>query len=276
MSEWVAILSDVHIGEERPHAIRHPRATELLLQDAVDRLAQIGAVRAVLLGDTVNQGWTTEYQTAKDILAPLDGNIEPVVGNHELQRADVADFVRTWGVEPVREITVWGMPALILNSGIEGLPDTQWNGRLDDAQLARLEAFLTNHRGQSVTIFCHHPIAGTVRVSDAPMHGLDNSDEVLKRLRGHDSDVLFFSGHTHAQSVVRKDNLVCIGCPALCFWPHAILIGERMGDELRLSTVHVREDEYTPDTRAMGVDQLTYRANNEGTADDWRCIIKLK
>src|SRR4051812_25913941 len=103
MSDWVAILADVHIGEERPHAIRHARATELLLEDAVNRIAEIGAVRVILLGDTVHQGWSSEYGTAKDILAPLDGNLEPVLGNHELQRADVADFVRAWNVDPVRE-----------------------------------------------------------------------------------------------------------------------------------------------------------------------------
>lgn len=276
MSDWIAILSDIHLGEERPPMIRHPGATELLLSEAVEKIWQLGVGKTILLGDTVNQGWRSEYTRAREILAPLADGLEPMVGNHELQRSGIADFVSVWGVQPVREISVWGMPTLLLNSGIERLPDKKWNGRLDDAQLGRLDEFLAAHADEIVTIFCHHPITNTVRGWDRPMNALDNSDALRQRLERHGHQIIFVTGHTHCQSIVRQQNVIYIGCPSLCFWPHAFLIGERLGDEIRISTVRVRDDQYSPDTRACGADQLVYRADNEGTSDDWRCIIKLQ
>ena len=276
MSDWIAIVADVHIGEDRPIKIRHVGATELLLDQAVEKIQQIGVGKTVLLGDTVNQGWLSEYETARRILSPLREQLEPICGNHELQRSQTLEFINTWHVDPVRQIQAWGMPALILNSGIENLPDHHWNGAVDAAQLQNVEAFLAANRGANVTIFCHHPLSNTVRGSNRPMDSLDNSQDLRPILLQHDRQIVFVSGHTHCQSIVRQENLICIGCPSLCFWPHAFLVGERLGDELRISTVRVREDNYTPDTRACGADQLAYRALSEGTAEDWRSIIKLK
>lgn len=256
--------------------IRHHGAPELLLEAAVEKIQQIGIGKTILLGDTVNQGWDSEYTTARQILEPLQNHLEPIAGNHELQRGSLADFSRTWNVEPVRQTLAWGMPALILNSAIEELPDSKWNGRIDDKQLKIVDEFLAAHRSVPVTIFCHHPLTKTVRASDEPMLGLDNSQELRSRLLTHDREVLFLSGHTHCQSIVQQQNLICIGCPSLCYWPHAFLVGERMGDEIRLSTVKVRDDEYTPDTRASGAEQLVYRNKNEGNAEDRRHIIRLK
>jgi 3',5'-cyclic AMP phosphodiesterase CpdA len=276
MSDWIAILADVHIGEEHVERIRHAGAAEQLLTEAVEKIQQIGVGKTILLGDTVNQGWQSEYESARQILTPIRKQLEPVLGNHELQRAGIGDFVQAWGVQPVRQINVWGMPALLLNSGIEKLPDTQWHGRLDDGQLKRIDEFLASCASVPVTIFCHHPLKNTVRGSDEPMLGLDNSDELRSRLLRHNEQVLLISGHTHCQSIVHQDNLICIGCPSLCFWPHAFLVGERLGDEIRISTVRVRDDEYTPDTRASGAEQLAYRNKNAGASEDWRCIIKLQ
>jgi 3',5'-cyclic-AMP phosphodiesterase len=275
-SDWIAILADVHVGEERSTKIRHSGASELLLAEAVEKIQQIGIGKTILLGDTVNQGWDSEYLAAKQILEPLHSQLEPVLGNHELQRGGFAEFTRMWGVDPVRQIRAWGMPALILNSGIEGLPDTRWNGRLDEQQLRQVDEFLEAYASMPVTIFCHHPLAHSVRGSDEPMLSLDNSDELRTRLRRHTQQVLLLTGHTHCQSIVRQENLICIGCPSLCFWPHAFLVGERMGDEIRISTVRVRDDEYTSDARATGAEQLTYRSRNEGTGEDRRSIIRLK
>lgn len=275
-SDWIAILADIHIGEETAPKIRHGGATELLLEQAVEKIQQIGVGRTILLGDTVNRGWASEYETARQILRPLGNNFEPVLGNHELMRSSIEDFSRSWGIEPVREIRVWGMPALILNSGIEDLPDTKWCGRLDEGQLRRVDEFLATHASMPVAIFCHHPLKNTVRASDEPMLALDNSDELRSRLTARQEQVLLLSGHTHCQSIVQQENLICIGCPSLCYWPHAFLVVERMGDEIRLSTVRVRDDEYTPDTRACGADQLNYRAKNEGKPEDRRKIIRLK
>ena len=50
--------------------------------------------QAFFVGDIVNRGFDEEYHRARHILAPLQHAFEPILGNHELQRASVADFER--------------------------------------------------------------------------------------------------------------------------------------------------------------------------------------
>ena len=160
-----------------------PTAAPMAIPPRYFSAASIGAVemepqKVVLLGDVVNRGFPQEYESAQTLLAPLHAKIEPVVGNHELQRAWLQDFESAWNVRATRETPICGLPTLILNSGIEGLPDERWNGRLDEASMRLLSDAVTRHRDQALLIFCHFPLAGTVRRSEVPMFGLDNSPAV--------------------------------------------------------------------------------------------------
>lgn len=262
----LAIIADVHLGLAG-------REIAPLLQLAVEKTLELNPRKVVLLGDIVNRGYPQEYEQAGQILRPLSDRLEPVVGNHELQRAGVADFEAAWGTKASRKIELCGLPALLLNSAIENLPDTQWNGRLDACQLDMLTDFLAEHREQPAMVVCHYPPAGTVRRSEQPMFGLDNSAEVMQLLHERTRPLLFVSGHTHRASVTRLGPCVFIGCPALGFWPHAFMVIDLTHRRAAYRTIQLIDDPSdSPDPDAL---DANYRAESEGFDFDRSGMIDL-
>src|SRR5262245_55171403 len=113
----IAIIADVHLGLAGPQADGSVFGdTAPMLERAAAELPELNPEKLVLLGDVVNRGHLIEYQRVKQILSAFDGRMEPLIGNHELQRADIADFQNFWGVRAVRTIESPTMNMLMLNS----------------------------------------------------------------------------------------------------------------------------------------------------------------
>jgi predicted phosphodiesterase len=231
----IAILADTHVGLEglQPSGREYGDCSAVLSSAVADLLRdEEPPDQAFFVGDIVNRGFDEEYHRARHILAPLQHAFEPILGNHELQRASVADFERHWSRRAVRSTVFSDFPAIVLNSGIENLPDDQWHGVLDDIQLRMLEEALIVHRDVPLFMFCHHPIEGTVRGSADPMGGLANSQELRRLIERRSKPVVLISGHTHRADLIRDGHITYVGCPPLGFWPHAYLSGvvEPLGD----------------------------------------------
>ena len=222
MARRIAILADTHVGliGPQPDGRTYGDAAPIL-ERAVDSIIDDLPEQAFFVGDIVNRGFDDEYARAKRILAPLLRIFEPILGNHELQRAGVSEFESQWGVNAVRTTRFSDFPAIVLNSGIEGLPDSQWHGVLDDVQLRLLDEQLIVHRDVPLIVFCHHPILGTVRGSEKAMGHLTNSSELRRLLERRTAPLVMISGHTHEADVVREGPVTYVGCPPLGFWPHA-------------------------------------------------------
>lgn len=266
MAHRIAILADVHLADADGAAAE-------LLRHAVEKIEMLGVDRVVVLGDLLDRGTPEEYEAARKILGALADRLEPVLGNHELLSGSVADFEREWGKKPHRQFALGELPAVVLNSGIEGLPVSEWRGRIDADQLRWLAAVLEPKAESPVAVFCHHPIAGTVRRSEEPMFGLENSRELEKILSRHPHDVLLFSGHTHWQSIADAGRITCVGCPPVCFWPHAFLTVDLDGTIVKINTVRLTDSpEQSPDPHAK---DEAYRLRGEGQKTDQVNTIAL-
>jgi 3',5'-cyclic AMP phosphodiesterase CpdA len=271
----IAIIADVHIGllGPQPDGSVFGDPTPML-ERAIPKLLEINPEKLVLLGDVVNRGNLHEYERARQILTPFAGKIEPMVGNHELQRADTIDFRNFWGVHDIRLIDSPMRTELYLNSGLENLPDSQWHGRLCEAQLHLLRAVVALRKTVPLLVFCHHPIKGTVAVSSEPMFGLDNSAEVDRILTQHPGPVIFISAHTHSSSIVRRGPMTYLGCGPLGFWPHAFLVLDIDENRVEFRTVCVcSEPSESPDA---GAGDAAYRACREGCDADRAGTILLR
>ena len=267
MGTRLIIVADVHLatGPLKPGAPDVSYA-QGLLREAVDKTLALRPDQVILLGDVLNTGAPEEYDQAREILAPLAGRLEPLVGNHELLRGNLTDWKRFWRVAPHRQMLFGNLPAVLLNSRIEGLPLSQWGGKLDAPQLDLLDDLLRAQPPSPLLVFCHHPIAHTVRRSDKPMIGLDNSSDLETRLTGHSRKVVLFSGHAHYQSVVSHGPLNCIGAPSLCFWPHGLMIVDIDGPWLHFKTVRLIDEPARSPDRQAG--DAAYRALAEGQEVD--------
>jgi predicted phosphodiesterase len=248
-----AILADTHVGLEglQPSGCDYGDCSAILSSAVADLLQDEPPDQTFLVGDIVNRGFDEEYRRARHILAPLQHALEPVVGNHELQRGSITDFERHWSTRAIRSTIFSDFPTIVLNSGIDNLSDDQWHGVLDDVQLRLVEETLTIHRDMPVFIFCHHPIAGTVRASDWPMNGLTNSPELRRLLERRTRPVVMISGHTHQPDFMRDRHVTYVSCPPLGFWPHAYLSGVVDRSEITLQATRVVDAVAdSPDPRA--------------------------
>src|SRR5438094_10598836 len=119
MSKRIAILADTHVGlvGRQPSGRTYGDAAPVL-QRAVEGIVEDAPDQAFFVGDIVNRGFSDEYVRAKRILEPIQRICQPILGNHELQRASVADFETRWGVRAVRISRFSDFPAIVLNSGI--------------------------------------------------------------------------------------------------------------------------------------------------------------
>jgi 3',5'-cyclic AMP phosphodiesterase CpdA len=274
MSGRFVIFADMHLGliGGQPDGQHYgdiapviERAARLVVREQPDRI--------ILLGDTVNRGYDREYDDAKRLLAPLGDKLVPIVGNHELQRASVADFERNMAVAAYRTERICEIPSIILNSGIENLPDSEWQGELSPAQLRFLDEQLPRVPAGPLFVFVHHPIPGTVRNSEKPMYGLTNGQELLRRLERRGGPIVVFSAHTHDQSFARAGSIASVGCPALGFWPHAFVIVDVDDAALAFRTVRVIDDpDASPDANAR---DAAYRAAREGSSADQSGTVSL-
>lgn len=273
MAQRLVVLADVHLGTPATQfAGQDYTYTPALLRQAVAKIGALQADRVMIVGDLVNMGLAEEYVFVTELLEPVQNRVEPMIGNHELVKGSIAEFERYWGVNAWRAIQVEQMPAILLNSGIEGLPLTQWHGRLDPQQLDFLDQRLSQANGPAL-VFCHHPLRNTVRRSDEPMMALENSDALRQRLGKHPHDVLLLTGHTHYQDIERFGRLTCIACPPICFWPHAFLVVDIDGRKVQIRTERlVTDPAASPDVHAG---DAAYRARGEGEAGDWELTIQL-
>ena len=254
MTRRISILADTHVGLAGPQPDGQTYGDAApILERAIGTIVEDMPAQTFFVGDIVNRGFGQEYVRAKRILAPVQRIFEPVLGNHELQRASVRDFETQWGVNAVRTTFFSDFPAIVLNSGIEGLPDTEWHGVLDDIQLRLLEEQLMIHRDVPVFLFCHHPIAGTVRGSEKPMLSLTNSAELRRLLERRTKPLVMVSGHTHEASAVRQGPVTYVSCPPLGFWLHAFLEAAVGTSSLELRAMRVVDSPNdSPDLQSSG------------------------
>lgn len=275
MAERFVILADVHLGLEGPQSDGNVyRDVTFVLERAVERVMRLQPRQVILLGDLVNRGYDEEYARVRRVLDPIIDRCVPVLGNHELQRASIADFERHMRTRAVRTDQICGLPGVILNSGLENLPDTEWHGALDEGQLALVDRAIAVASALPLSIFVHHPVVGTTRHSDHPMLGLTNSAELQTRIDAHHGATVVFSAHTHAQSFVRRGRASYVGAPPLGFWPHAFLVVDVRPAQMDLSTVRlVADPAESPDANAP---DPAYRAAREGESSDQSGTIPLE
>lgn len=222
----LALVADVHLGTKDSQfpGQDYTFATRLL-ERAVVSLRQINADEIIIIGDLANMGTAEEYAISDRLLAEFKAKLTVIPGNHEVIKGNLADFQASAigaTLSSARFDDRLGS-IVFLNSAIEGKTAWHWYGNVDEAGLSLLDRATAQRPDKPLIVFCHHPPEGTVAVPGHPMMGLLNTDAVMFRLQRHPSPVVMFCGHTHVQDLYRRRNVTIVGCPPLCFWPHAFL-----------------------------------------------------
>jgi hypothetical protein len=165
------------------------------------------------------------------------------------------------------------LPVMHFNSAMAGQKEEEYFGRVTPDQLRLLDALLSARPTLPAILFSHHPLSNTVRRSEEFQFAIENSQPIRDRLAAHAASAVFFSAHTHWQSIKRFDRLTTIGCPPLGFWPHGFLVVDLDGSSLRYQTHRLIDSpEQSPDPKAG---DEAYRTAAEGDPADRDGVISL-
>ena len=237
----VAILADCHLSSpDAPDGEENHAQGLGLLERAVAMIGELGCDRTIVVGDLVNMGYEAEYADARRALGPLltGGAFNVIPGNHELVRGDLGRFVGEFG-RACGRADFGGVEVLLLNTAQHSMDSRLWFGELDAESCGLLAA--ADPRGPLI-VFMHHPFAGTVRAAPYPMMAQINGDRERDALAARPGPTIVFSGHAHRADVRRVGNCTFVGCPPLCFWPHAFLTADFADGLLRIETHRVVAD----------------------------------
>lgn len=195
----IAQITDLHL---RPRGLPALRVVEtnMLVARVVERLLAFRPVLDAVLvtGDITDQADPREYETAREVLAPLGDRLLPLPGNHDIPGLVRETFPHTPagrtkpGEKLCYGVDVGPVRVIALDSSV---PEEPW-GALGKEQLAWLDAELSAHADRPTLIALHHP---PVAVGMAAMDtmGLKDAAELAEVVRRHPQVGRITCGHIH-------------------------------------------------------------------------------
>ena len=166
-------------------------------------------------GDLISDDDPQSYRHLKLLTAQLPGPVYFAMGNHDLRRPfrHVVLGEEAPGSEPhCYTFDAAGYCFVVLDSLVEG----QVAGALDAAQLAWLDATLTEGSQQPTVVFMHHPPVPTgVDWLDAYTFG--GGDDLLDILAQHRQVQRVFFGHVHMPIQITERGVQLTSAPSSAY-----------------------------------------------------------
>jgi len=197
----VGILADPHFdmdGYNMPNGAMYGDSPDLVgsFLDEAEELGDLDML--ILLGDNV-QGNEEDYREFYDnLIAPLDIEFYPVMGNWDKNSPNWREYFDTYlGLgNTYYSFDIGEMHVVVLDSAIP----REVGGSLDEQQLDWLEEDLSRNNERSVMIFMHH-----LAIVDDIM-GLDESSfsRLMGIVDGSMNVLNIFSGHNHMNTYVNE------------------------------------------------------------------------
>lgn len=179
----------------------------------------------VSLGDITQNGEEAEYRGVFSIIDSLGkrASFLHIPGNHDLYAADASQAER-WGSTPPIEGGQGVMPTghglFVFLDSCQAKNKADWGGRLGDRKREWFAEQLSRSEGKPVFVFAHHPLPGTTALTEREMMRIEQADALGGILESVEAPCIWFNGHNHIQSIVRRRNwtfvqtasAVCLPC----------------------------------------------------------------
>ena len=223
----IALISDIHYGDENPLSERQGHIGDELLERAVKQLnAQVRPDVALVLGDSIDEP-AAEAAAGRlgelaGILELLDSPVIMIPGNHDLEEERFYEVVQ----RPPEFLDLNGVRFVCFIDPEE----PGWCARRPAENIKKMYEARREYEGPIVALQ-HVPVfpPGT---SDCPFH-YTNIDEVLEATRAN-GIILSVAGHYHpGVDLIRDGGNAFLTAPALCEAPFCFSEIELSGEELR-------------------------------------------
>lgn len=205
----IAQLSDPHIG-----ATWAPGADPVAgLRAAVEAVHALDPSIVLVTGDLADHGEDAEYELLREVLAPLDGRLYVLPGNHD-NRAAMRRHFKLPGVEdePIQYFAELGPVRLL---ALDTTAPGEDSGELGGERLAWLGELLGARNDLPALIAMHHPpfLCG-IPPMDALSLALEDRHAISELIRCHPHVCGSAAGHIHRSTVARVGDRPAIASPS--------------------------------------------------------------
>ncbi len=226
-----AVVSDVHLCNDRPDSFLLLKESQLFLQDAVRQLNDEKLDFIIFCGDQVEALGRNEanWQLFQDIAQGLNAPWSFLLGEHDLLEEMPVDKMKVYGpdwkhrgIEASKPYwshnPVPGVHIICLDTSRPG----STTGDMGSKQLDWLKNDLESNKRRFTIVFSHHPL-----LPPAPYDGGPPWDEYIlppgpavREVLGSSPYVkLAVSAHVYISKVQREKDIWYVSCPSLVVYP---------------------------------------------------------
>lgn len=202
-------ISDLHVVAERGGRVRgvDPWAA---LDTALDRVRRERCDLVLATGDLSHDGTAASYARLRGALETLERPILLLAGNHDAP----AEMAAALESDRIRRDRVVHLGAAWQVVSVDSCVAGKAAGRLDEAELDRLDAALAGSGGRFTLLALHHPLR-----LDCVSEGcrLENAEALLARLDAGRGVRGVVWGHAHEASDALRGGVRLLGGPSTAF-----------------------------------------------------------
>lgn len=204
-------LTDTHLFDRAEGTLRGVNTAQTLAAVVAQVRAQNERIDGILAtGDLSHDGGTPAYRRLVRLLAPLDAPVYCLPGNHDALGV-LGCTLKGTRVQSGGRLLMGDWQLLFLDSAVPGAV----HGHLRPAELARLEAALSEHPERHALICLHHqPVPVGSAWLDRIM--LDNAAALFAVTGRHAQVRGILWGHVHQAFDGLRDGVRLLGSPATC------------------------------------------------------------
>lgn len=184
-------LSDPHFGADEPR----------LLQPLLDAVTALAPDLVVLSGDLTQRARLDQFRAAARLIERIPAPVLAIAGNHDVPLYDLrlrfGDPWRRWRKGVGRELEPLFRNAALVVVAVNTANPLAWkDGKITQAQVARVTAEFADAGDRRRVVVMHHPLQGPPEEPPA----LEGAAEALAGLVAAGAEVVL-SGHLHATYV---------------------------------------------------------------------------
>ncbi|WP_088103279.1 metallophosphoesterase family protein [Halalkalibacter urbisdiaboli] len=271
----IVLIGDLHypsFNEEIPGLVE---ARAAFYGKFIERFLEVDADAHVSLGDLTNFGYLEELNGIYTILNRRDRNFIHVLGNHDLYAQPRNEVLKITGQKRYHSIHTTEAIFAFLDTAKE-MDYEDWGGWLDEEQLAWFEHVVEDSGTKPLLVFAHHPVHNTTKRSDREKGSIHPSIDMWKILNQKKGVGVYFNGHTHIDSIERKNNWTFVQLSA-CLDQHALRVVEVNQNEINISAKDILDKEIVENASLVyeNMEHFTHQTDVRGEDSDRECKISL-
>lgn len=239
----LALITDLHHDSEQFTTKEEKKIQEDFFANYFERFFSWEKIdRYVCLGDIANHGSKQEHEEMYKHIRQYKVPFWHVLGNHDSHNLTKDELLKLTEKERYGyEVTEEGV-LVYLDTTRNSRED--WSGEIDEEQVKWIKQLLTQFSTKNFFIFGHHPFANTTAGSHEYGGQITEDYGLYTLLQEHKPGGIYFNGHCHKHSIVKKGKWYFVQTASMLFDPTIRLITVDKG-KVSIEMSHVQNDLFT-------------------------------